>query len=147
MEGWRGAGDVGDGECFGDDAGIEHCETVAKLEDGDEVVRDVEQSGSGGLIEMAEELDDFGLSDRVESAGGLIGDQDSGAMQQGKRDHDALGLADADLIGAAGEEVGRGGELDFVEQGFDAEVELAGLAGLVGSPGFFEVAADGDGRR
>ena len=49
------------------------------------------------LVEAFEKLEYLGLRDDVERAGGLVGDEEFGMMQDGHGDENALGLAYAEL--------------------------------------------------
>ena len=60
-----------------------------------------------------EELEDAGGIVRVEVAGGFVGQQEGGAVDEGAGDGGALHLAAAHLVG---EGVGAGGEADEVER-------------------------------
>ena len=52
------------------------------------------------LVEVVEELEDRRARLRVEVAGGLVGEQDLGAVHDRARDGDALALSARELIGA-----------------------------------------------
>ena len=104
-----GVGERVNGSAGDDAAAVEDADTVAELQHRDEVVRDVEQRNAFFALNAAQELDDFYLRDRVERAGGLVCDEQSGAMQERHGERDALRLTYADLTGFAVEKgiVGR----------------------------------------
>ena len=52
-----------------------------------------------GLVQLVEELHDLRRGGRVEVAGGLVGEQDRGLVDQGAGDRHALALAARELVG------------------------------------------------
>ena len=84
---------------------------------GVEVVRNEEDCGAEGVAEGAEEIEDGGLVDEIECAGGLVGDEEGGFMEDGHGNEQALGHADAEGGGAEIEEGRLGGQLGGVERG------------------------------
>jgi len=78
-----------------------HRNAVTNGRDGKQVVRDVENGGAHLAIEFAKQSEDFGLSDHVESAGGFVGDEQRGTVEDGHGDQHPLRLANAELLGTA----------------------------------------------
>ena len=93
-------------------------------------------------VEAGEEGEDFGLGDGVEGAGGFVGDEQGGAVEDSHGDDDALCLANAELGGSAAEKVGGVGETDARESAADGGGTLLSGAGGVCAPGFAELRAD-----
>ncbi len=67
-------------------------------------MRNIKDAHAEVAVELREEAKDFRLRDGVKSAGGFIGDEQPRTMENCHGDDDALGLADAELAGAAAEE-------------------------------------------
>ena len=84
---------------------VQDGDTLADSSDRRQIVRDVENRRAEFAIQASEELQDFGLRDDVEGAGGFVGDQERGAMHNGHRDEHPLRLAYAELRGALVQEV------------------------------------------
>ena len=94
--------------------------------------------------EAGEELEDLGLDGDVEGGGGLVCNEQGGAVEEGHGDEDALALAAGELVGVVAEAALGVGEGDFFEGGDGAEAEFAAREGrLVGLEAFGELAADG----
>jgi len=108
------------GAAFDDFAGVEDGDAVAEGGDGEQVVGYIEDAHAELTVEASEECEDLGLGDGVQGAGGFIGDEQGGPMEDGHGDDDALGLADAELGGAAAEKVGGVGEADAVQGAADS---------------------------
>ena len=79
-------------------------------------MRDVQNAHAELAVEAGEQFQDFGMSDGVERACGLIGDQERRTVYDRHGDEDALGLADGDLAGVAIEKVRIAGEIDHLEE-------------------------------
>ena len=115
-----GAENLERGAAFDDFAGVEDGDAVAEGGDGEQVVGYIEDAHTELTVEASEEGEDFGLGDGVEGAGGFIGDEQGGTMEDGHGDDDALGLADAELGGAAAEKVCGVREADAVQGAADS---------------------------
>ena len=81
------------------------------------VVRGEDEGEAEAAIEVAHEVDELGGVARVEIGGGLVGEDERGAMDDGASDGDALALAAGEEIGAM---MGAGGEADVFESFGDA---------------------------
>jgi len=108
----------------------------------EQIVRDIENAHAKFAVEAGEEIEDFGLRDGVEGAGGFIGDEKPGAMEDGHGDDDALGLADTKLGGAAAEKFDVFGEAHASECGADGGTAFFARAGGMSAPSFAELRAD-----
>ena len=98
--GMRGAGeDVGDGAAFDDSSGIHDGDAVADAADHGEVVRDEEHGQREALAQFGEQRENLRLHGDIERGGGLVGDEQGGAVDDGHGDHDALALASGELMG------------------------------------------------
>jgi len=102
----------------------------------------IEDAHAELTVEASEEGEDLGLGDGVQGAGSFIGDEQGGTMEDGHGDDDALGLADAELRGAAAEKVGGVGEADAIQGAADSCGARFARAGGVSAPGFAELGAD-----
>jgi len=109
-------GEIAGGAAVVETALGEYADVVRELKDGDEVVRDIDESEILFALNAAEETDGFGLGDGVERAGGFVGNENGWPMQKGERKDDALCLAYADLAGLAVEEGCVGRELKLIEK-------------------------------
>ena len=85
------------------------------------IVRDDQDGGAQALVEIADEVEDFGAGVGVEVAGRLIGQQDGRMKGQRARDGDALPLAAGKFVGQVIEAVA---ELHEVQQLARAAVDL-----------------------
>ena len=139
------AKDLGDGSAFHDLTAVEDGQAVADVGDGQEIVGDEEHSRLMLLHEADEEGEDFALGDDVQSAGGLIGDQQGRTVQDRHHDEDALGLAHADLAGKAAEERLFGGQAGGFHEAEQATPLALPRLGRVGAPGFLELRAEPEG--
>jgi hypothetical protein len=81
------------------------------------------ESGASLVSELAEEGEDVGTVHTIEIAGGLIGEQEGGAMHEGACNGDPLLFTAREL---RGERMGAGGEADAGEQGIYAGAPLGG---------------------
>ena len=116
---------------------------IAGLGDDGEVVRDEERGEVVLRTEVAEEGEDLGLDGDVEGGGGLVGDEELGAVDEGHGDDEPLALAAGELVGVVAEAGFGGGKGDFVEGGEDAGADLgAGQVRGVDLEGFGDLAAD-----
>ena len=78
------------------------------------VVCGEDEGETEAAIEIAHEVDELGGVARVEIGGGLVGEDERGAMDDGAGDGDALALAAGEQVGAL---MGAGGEADAFESG------------------------------
>jgi len=134
------------GTAFDDFAGVEDGDAMAEGGDGEQVVGYIKDAHAKFAVELGEEAEDFGLGDGVEGAGGFIGDKEGRAVEDGHRNDDALGLADAELRGAAAEEFGIIRETDAGECVADGCGALFAHAGGMSAPSFAELGADAQSR-
>ena len=61
---------------FSDSAGVQYGEPVAQMQDGDNIVGDVEQRRSVPTVQLPQQLQDLRLSDRVQGARRFVGYED-----------------------------------------------------------------------
>ena len=64
-----------------------------------QVVGDHDEGGAVALLDLREQLQDFRRVDAVEIAGGLVGEEHCGIVDEAARDSDALSLAGGELVG------------------------------------------------
>ena len=79
-------------------AGIHDGHAVAKLGDDAEMVRDEEHRAAGVALQLLQEVDHLHFKRRVESGGGLVGDQEVGLGEERHGDADALPHAAGELV-------------------------------------------------
>ena len=79
---------------------------LAIAEGGEVFVVGDDDEGDALTVEFEEEIDDFGAGGGVEVAGGLIGEDNFGVVDDGAGDTDALFLAAGEVVGFEGEAVG-----------------------------------------
>ena len=127
---------------FDDIAGVEDGDAMAECGDGEQIVGYIKDSHAEFAVEAAEEGEDFGLGDGVESAGGFVSDEKGGAVKDGHGDDDALGLTNAELRGAAAEKIGVVGKANARKSVTDCSGALTLSAGSVSAPGFTELGTD-----
>lgn len=110
--------------------------TVANGCDREKIVRDKEYSHTQFPAESGEEVEDLRLGIDVEGAGGLIGNQKRGSVEDGHSDEDALGLTNAELGGVLPKNGCR--KTDILESLPEGLLALrTRRTGLVCSPGLF----------
>src|ERR1700684_2921090 len=80
---------------------VKNGHAIAELDHGNQIMRDVEEGHAMLAIQAPEQIDDLGLGHWVQSAGGLVGDDQRRPMQQRERDKDTLRLPNADLTRSA----------------------------------------------
>src|SRR5258707_629157 len=107
-----------------------------------QIMGNVKDAHAEFAVELSKQTKDLGLGDGVQGAGGFIGDEQPRTMKDGHGDDDALGLADAELPGAATEKVGVIGEAYARERAADGRGAFDLRAGSVRAPGFTELRAD-----
>src|SRR5207245_5203217 len=92
---------------------VKNGNAVRKGSDRKQIVGDIQNGNSKFTVERLKELQDFRLSNDIESAGRLVRDQKSGAMQDGHGNEYALRLSHAQLRRIAPEEsaLGRKGDI------------------------------------
>ena len=138
-----GAEDVGNGGLLDDAAALHDGDAVGNLRNDGEVVGDEEHSEAVGMAEGAKEIEDLGLNGDVEGGGGLVGDEEAGAIGESDGDEDALALATGELVWVVGEAALGFGEGDLVEGGEGAGFDVVtGKFGVVGADGFSDLGAD-----
>jgi hypothetical protein len=140
-----GTEDLGRGAALDDFAGIEDGDAMAECGDGEQVVGYIKDAHAEFAIKAGEEGEDFGLGDGIEGAGGFVGDEKGRTVEDGHGDDDALGLADAELRGAAAEKVGGVGETDACQRVADGRGALFARADSMSAPGLAELGADAQG--
>ena len=85
------------------------------------IVRGEDEGETEAAIEVAHQVDELGGIARVEIGGGLVGEDERGAMNDGARDGDALAFAAGEQVGAL---MGAGGEADVFESVRNAAAAL-----------------------
>src|SRR5712664_4744260 len=103
---------------------------------------DIEDAHAEIAVELRKQAEDFGLGDGVQSAGGFIGDEQRRTMKDGHGDDDALGLANAQLGGAAAEKVTVIRETHASERVADCRGAFFSRASGMSAPGFAELRAE-----
>ena len=78
--------ELGNGQAFDNGTGMKHGQSVANLQNREQIVGDIEDGGPEAAVQVTQQADDLGLRDRIKGAGGLVGDQDGGPMEQGQCD-------------------------------------------------------------
>ena len=87
-----------------DDLAVLHDgDPVGDLGDDGEVVRDEEHGEVVGAAQVVEQAQYLGLDGNIERGGGLVGDQQTGAVDECHGDEDALALAAGELVGIVAE--------------------------------------------
>src|SRR6185503_9244647 len=146
---WNRAGFVG-GEA--EDVGLRHVVALehageASLAEDEDAVGEGEELGhlagdeedrSAGVGGFADEAVDLGLGADVDSAGGLVEQQDAGALAHPSGDEELLLVAAGELAG----EGGRRGGLDL--EGLDALADVGALGAEAAEAGAGEAGHDGD---
>lgn len=106
-----------------------------------EVVGDEDEGGAGFVVEVEEEVDDVAAVAAVEVAGGFVGKEQGGAVDEGAGEGDALLLTAGELNGVV---VGAVLEADFGEQAACAAVGIALAEQFQGHHDVFEGGEGGD---
>ncbi len=101
----------------GEDESVAQGDDAVGVGGEDRVVGDEDEGCAFGLVEVEEELEDSGAVGGVEVAGGLVGEHDGGAEDEGAGERDALLLAAGELDGVVVEAVA---EADGGEEGAGA---------------------------
>ena len=97
--GAAGAAKIARGRAGLDDlAVLHHRDPVGDAAHDAEVVGDEQHPHALGLLHVGEQRQDLGLDRHVERGGGLVGDQDVGAVGQRHGDHHPLALAAGELV-------------------------------------------------
>ena len=104
-------------------------------------VGDEDKGGVGFVGELAEEVEDELTVGGIEVAGGFVGEDELGTVDEGAGDGDALLFAAGEL---GGEGVGAVGDADAVEEGGDAGGAFGG-GDAVELKGEFDVFGGGEG--
>ena len=90
-------------------AGIHHGHSAGDLGNDGEIVRDEEHGQAEFGAELCEQIEYLGLDGDIERGGGLVGDEQLRAVDDGHGDHHALAHAAGELVGiVAGAAVGFG---------------------------------------
>ena len=132
---------------LGDHARVEHGEPVAQLQDRHQIVRDVEQRGSGTAVQIPQQPYNLSLSNRIQGAGRLVGYQNRGTMQKGQCNQHSLRLPNTDLAGLSAEKANvTGGQLHLVHQLVQARFQRFPSRRFVGAPGFLKMGSQRNGR-
>ena len=128
-----------------DDRAVLHDgDPVGDLADDGQVVRDEEHGEAVAIAQFAEKMEDLGLYGYVEGGGGLVGDEQARAVDDGHRDEDALALAAGELVGIVGEAALGFGQVDVAHGGEDALAHLGARGGgSVDADGLGDLRSDG----
>ena len=105
-------------------------------------MRNIKDAHTQLTIELRKQAQDFRLGDGIQRAGGLIGNEERRAVEDGHRDDDTLGLADAQLGRAATQKIVVVWETDVRQCGADCGGTFFSRAVRVSAPGFAELRAD-----
>src|SRR6267378_2348894 len=85
-----GADNLRGGATLDDFAGVENGDAMTERGDGQQIVGNIEDAHAEFTVKLSEEAEDFGLRDGVQGAGGFIGDEQPGTVENGHGDDDAL---------------------------------------------------------
>ncbi len=118
--------DAGRGMIAGDDAVADGDDAVGVL--GDVGLVGDDDDGVAAGVEIVEEGHDLVAGLGVEVSGGLVGEDDGGAVDEGAGDGDALALAAGELVGLVHH---AGAEVDGLEDGLGAGGALGGGGAVV----------------
>ena len=127
---------------FDNFAVLENGDAMTKRRDGEQIVRNIKDAHTQLTVELRKQAQDFRLSDRIQGAGGLIGNEERRAVEDSHRDDDTLGLADAQLGRAATQKIVVVWETDVRQRGADCGGTFFSRAVRVSAPGFTELRAD-----
>ena len=83
---------------FDDSSGIHYGNAVTDAPDDGEVMRDEEHGEAETRSETSKQFEDLRLHGDVKGGGGLVGDEQGRAVDDGHGNHDALALASAELV-------------------------------------------------
>ena len=107
------------------------------------VVGDDQDRHAGGVLQVAQQLEDLGLHGDVEGRGRLVGDQELRPAGEREGDVDALGHAAGDLVRVRGEHPFGVGQLDLFQQFDSTRSPSCPRQVLVQADDLVEVAPDG----
>jgi hypothetical protein len=141
----RVAEEEGAGSFFKEESVTHDGDAVRDLGDDGEIVGDEEHGEAEALAEIGEEVEDLRLDGDVEGGGGLVGNEQAGAIDDGHGDEDALALSAGELMGVVAE-TGRGrGQGDGRHGLEDAVADLvAGEIAVVSADRLGDLLADGE---
>lgn len=122
-------------------------DAVGDLADDGEVVGDEEHGEVMSAAEVVKEGEDLRLDGDVEGGSGLVGNEETGPVDEGHGNEDALALTAGELVGVVAVAVGGVGKGHVVHGGEDAVAD-GGTAQVwvVGLEGFGDLGADGHDR-
>jgi hypothetical protein len=141
----RVAEEQGAGGFFEEESMTHDGDAVGNLGDDGEIVGDEEHGQAVAVAEVGEEGEDLGLDGDVEGGGGLVCNEQAGAVDDGHGDEDALALSAGKLVGIVVEAGGGIGEGDSRHGFEDAVADLAaGEIAMVGADRFGNLLADGE---
>lgn len=86
---------------LGDNSSVEHDYLFADLVGGGEIVGDVDDGDAEFGVELSEVLEDGRPERGVDHRDRFVGDDKFGAQEKGTRDHHALPLSSAELVGVS----------------------------------------------
>src|SRR5208282_2805871 len=79
-------------------AGVHDGDAIGDVRNDGEIVRDEEHRQSEFVAKVVEQVEDLLLDGDIESGGGLVGDEQLRAVDDGHGDHDALAHASGELV-------------------------------------------------
>ena len=79
-------------------AGVHDGDAIGDVRNDGEIVRDEEHRQSEFVAKVVEQVENLLLDGDIESGGGLVGDEQSRAVDNGHGDHDALAHASGELV-------------------------------------------------
>lgn len=116
---------------------------IRDLGDDGEIMRDEEDGEVVGASEGAKEIEDLRLDGDVERGGGLIRDEQAGAVDKRHGDKDALTLAAGELVRVVAQAKLRVRQSDLPHSSEDAVADLCARgSGMVGEKGLGDLVAD-----
>src|SRR5260370_7866418 len=115
---------------------------MTKRRDGEQIVRNIKDAHTQLTIEVRKQAQNFRLSDGIQGAGGLVGNEERRAVEDSHRDDDTLGLADAQLGRAAAQKIVVVWETDVRQPGADCGGTFFSPAAPLSPPGFADIRAD-----
>src|SRR5262245_12603463 len=142
---WAGENDFGF-SAFDDLAGVHDGDFVGAFRDDAEIVGDEQHGHAEPSLELADQLEDLRLDRHVERRGRLIRDQELGRAGERHGNHDALTLADGELVRIIPDAFLRIGDLDQPQHLDRTIARLAAACPLMETHGFRNLVADGHDR-
>ncbi len=93
-----GLENVGLGAEFDQAAGVHDGDAIGYVRDDGEIVRDEKHRQSEFVAKVVEQVEDLLLDGDIEGGGGLVGDEELRAVDDGHGDHDPLAHASGELV-------------------------------------------------